>query len=92
MRSCSVVMFTPSAGEGADLLKAAGDIAVQKLIAQARVEAFDIAVLPRAAGLEMEGSDAEPAKPLANWVGDELGAVVGSDSPAQKLELALSER
>lgn len=63
-----VVMIAPPAGDDPNLLKAVEDFTVEQLIPQAGIEAFDIAVLPRAAGLDIEGGDAEPAEPLAHCV------------------------
>lgn len=79
MRAQSVVMIAPPAGDAADLLKAVEDFAIEQFIAQASVEAFDIAVLPGASGLDVKRGDAEPAQPFPHCIGNELGAVVGPD-------------
>lgn len=72
-------MIAPPAGDDPHLLKAVEDFAVEQFISQTGIEAFDIAVLPWAAGLDIEGNDAKPAESLAHRISDELGAVIGSD-------------
>ncbi len=73
MWSQSVVIIAPPAGDAMDLLKTVEDLAVEQTIAQAGVEAFDLAVLPKAAWLDVQGGDAESAQPLPHGVGDNSG-------------------
>jgi len=79
VRAQSVVMIAPPAGDAADLLQTVEDLAIEQFITQASIEALDIAVLPRAAGLDVEGGDTEAAQPSAHSMGDELGAIIGPD-------------
>jgi hypothetical protein len=72
-------MIAPPSGDAPDLLQAVEDFTIEQFIPQAGIEALDIAILPRAAGLDIEGGDAEPTEPFAHRMGDELGTVVGPD-------------
>ena len=55
------------------------DLTVQKLIPKLRVEAFTIAVLPRASRLDIGRSRFNGDDPLSNQFGDELRAIVRAD-------------
>src|SRR5204863_2169020 len=55
------------------------DLTVEQFVAQARIEAFDEAVLPRAAGGDVSGLRPDGADPLLHRCGDELRAIVGTD-------------
>jgi len=55
------------------------DLAVEQLVAQARVETLDVSVLPWAARRNVGGLCADRADPLLHRLGDELRAVVGTD-------------
>lgn len=79
MRAQSVVMIAPPARDAADLLQTVEDLAIEQFITQAGIEALDIAVFPRATGLDVEGGDTEAAQPSAHCMGDELGAIIGPD-------------
>src|SRR5690606_30135325 len=59
--------------------KAVEDFAVEQFIAQFRVEAFAIAVLPWAARLDERGLCADGHNPLPHGLGDELRAIVGTN-------------
>src|SRR2546429_7460416 len=52
---------------------------VEQLIAKAGVEALDVAVLPRAAPLDVGGLGTDSRDPLLHGLGDELRSVVGPD-------------
>lgn len=79
MRPEAIVMIAPPAGDAPDLPQTVEDFTIEQFIPQAGIEALDIAILPRAAGLDIEGADAEPTEPFAHRMGYELGAVVGPD-------------
>src|SRR4029077_6621268 len=55
------------------------DLAVEQLVAKAGVEAFNVAVLPGAASLDVSGLGADSCDPLLHGLGDELRSVVGAD-------------
>lgn len=80
MRARPVIMFAPPSGGDPHLLEAVKDFAVEQFVAQASIEALNIAVLPRAAWFDLEGGAAEPAKPFPHRVGEDLGTVVGTDA------------
>lgn len=68
-------MIAPPAGDAPDLLQAVEDFTIEQFVAKTGIEALDIAILPWAAGLDIEGSDAEPPEPFTHRMGNELGAV-----------------
>ena len=69
----------PALEQDVSVLDAPELLAVQALVAQARVEALTEAVLPGLAGLDVVGLGALGLEPLGKLEGDELGAVVASD-------------
>ena len=75
MRSDRVVVFTPLLDDDLGFLEAVEDFAVEQLIAQLRVVALAIAVIPRAARLDERGLCADGRDPLPHGLGDELRAV-----------------
>ena len=52
------------------------DFAVQAFISQLSIEALAVAVLPGAAGLDVECLHVEPGEPIAHRDGNELRAVI----------------
>ena len=54
-------------------------LAVEAFVAEAGVERFDKAVLPRARRRDGEGLDVLRGQPALEFLGDELRAVVGAD-------------
>src|SRR5260221_12695542 len=61
------------------LAQSVEDLAVEQLIAKAGVEALDVAVLPRAAPLDVGGLGTDSRDPFLHGLGDELRSVVGPD-------------
>src|SRR5260221_12163748 len=61
------------------LAQSVEDLAVEQLIAKAGVEALDVAVLPRAAPLDVGGPGTDSRDPFLHGLGDELRSVVGPD-------------
>jgi hypothetical protein len=55
------------------------DLAVEQLIAQARVEALDVAVLPTTAALDIGGLGADGGDPSLDGLGDELRPIIRPD-------------
>jgi len=81
-----VVVTAPAFDDDLSLAQRVEDLAVEKLIAQACIEALDEAILPRAAGHDVSGLCTDSADPLLHGLGDELRTVVGTDvlgNPAQ---------
>ena len=58
MRTDVVVVVPPALDHHLSLLQCVEYLAIQELIAQAPVEAFVVAILPRAAGCDVERFDA----------------------------------
>jgi hypothetical protein len=79
MRPNRVVVASPALDDDLGLAQSVEDLAVEQLIAKAGVEALDVAVLPRAAALDVGGLGTDSGDPFLHCLGDELGSVVGSD-------------
>ena len=79
MRPLGVVVSPPSLDDDLGLCEAVEDLTVEQLIAQLRVEALAIAVLPWASRLDERGPRANSYDPLPHGPGDELRTVVGTD-------------
>lgn len=71
-----VVAVAPVLGHAANLGKAGEHIAVQHFGAVGTVEAFDVGVLGRLAGLDVDQIDAVAVGPALQCRADELGTVV----------------
>ena len=54
-------------------------LAVEAFVTEAGVKGFDLAVLPRRAGVDVEGADTAVGQTVADSAGDKLGPVVGAD-------------
>src|SRR5262245_66678236 len=61
------------------LAESVEDFAVEQLIAQASVEALDVAVLPGAAPFDVGGLGTDNRDPVLYRLGDEFRSVVGPD-------------
>jgi hypothetical protein len=75
MRALLVVVLAPAFDDDPCLRQAVEDLAIQKLVAELRVEALTISVLPGAAGLDVGGSRSDGGDPLSYRLGDELRAI-----------------
>jgi hypothetical protein len=74
-----IVMATPIFDDHPGFLQRIENLAVEKFVAKLRVEAFAIAVFPRAARLDIGGLGADRADPVLGRFGDELGAVAPAE-------------
>src|SRR5215204_4295243 len=81
MRPDCVVVTTPALDHDLGLPQRVEDLAIEKLVSQAGVEALHVAVLPWAASFDVGGPRAHRCDPVLHGFGDELGAVVGADMP-----------
>jgi len=72
MRPDRVVVAPPAFDDDLGLWQRVKDFAVKQFIAQACVEAFDVAVLPRAAWCDVGGLCTNRCDPLLYCLGDEL--------------------
>lgn len=77
MRPDGVVMASPSFDQDLCLSQGVEDLPVQELVAQAAAEGLAVAILPWAAGCDVEHLHTDPRQPLLHGVGDKLRAVVG---------------
>lgn len=75
----AVVVPQPVAHGDGDVVVVVEPPPVGELPAEAGVVALDDPVLPRAAGVDVDGLDAVGGHELLDGLGDELGAVVGPD-------------
>ena len=73
MRSHSVIVPAPALDDDLGFSQRVEDFAVEEFVTQARVEAFDISVLPRAAGLDERRLRAYSRDPLLHSLSHELG-------------------
>ena len=76
MRSDLVIASDPLRGHLANLAERFEHIAVEHLLSIRSIEAFHVAVLHRAAGLDEPSFDAVTPRPLFELVTDEFGAVI----------------
>ena len=72
-------MPPPTLDDDLCLAQRVEDLAVEKLVTQARIEAFDKPVLPRTARRDVGSLCADRCDPLLHGPGDELGAIVGTN-------------
>ena len=78
VRPAGVVVIAEVPGETLGFEHTGEQLAVQAFIAEATVEAFVNAVLPRAAGLDETRGDARFAQPRLEVFGDKLAAIVAA--------------
>ena len=81
MRAVVVVAVPPVLGHAADLVQAREHVAIEYLGAESTVEALDVCILGRLAGLDVEQLDAVPLRPGLERGTDELWAVVEPKPP-----------
>jgi len=74
-----VVVAAPSLDQHPGFFEAAEDLAVEQLIPELAVEALVLAVLPGAAGRDIERFHRDPTEPVSDRLGRELAAVGGPD-------------
>src|SRR5262245_66125027 len=72
MRPHSVVMTPPALNDDLGFAKCVEDFAVKQLVAQASIEALDVAILPWTAPLDVSGLGADRSDPVLHGVGDDL--------------------
>jgi hypothetical protein len=74
-----VVVVLPGCRDRPGIAEAVEDLQSQALVTEATVKALGVAVLPGAAGLNVERRDADVAEPSTKLVGSELRSVVAAD-------------
>src|SRR5215831_2845082 len=80
MRPDRIVMAPPAFDDNLSFSESIEDLAIEQLIAQARVEALDVAVLPRTAPLDIGGLGADSGDPSLDGLGDELRSIIRPDA------------
>jgi hypothetical protein len=80
MRPDRIVMPPPAFDDDLGFAQRVEDLAVEQLVAQARVKTFDEAVFPGAAGGDVGGLCTDSADPFLHRLGDELGAIAHWES------------
>ena len=78
MGSGLVVVDHPPVRGLANVFKACEQVVVQHFLAEGAVEAFDVGVLVRLAGLDVLDGHAIGFGPLREWLAQELRAIVGT--------------
>src|SRR5438034_236915 len=79
MRTHLVVVLPPVFDHSLGLLQCVKDFTVEQFIAQLAIEAFAIAILPRASWLDVSGLGSDGSNPLSKSDGDKLRAVIGTN-------------
>jgi len=74
-----VVVAPPALDDDLGFSQRVEDLAVEQLVAQARVEAFDVTILPRAARCDVGGLCTDRGDPLLHGFGYKLRSIVGAD-------------
>jgi hypothetical protein len=79
MRANRIVVTPPALNDNLRFAHGVEDLAIEQLVAQARVEALDKAVLPRTARRDVSGLRPDSGDPFLHRLGDELRAVIGTN-------------
>src|SRR5215470_9451122 len=79
MRPDRIVMTPPAFDDDLSFSVGVEDLAIEQLIAKSAVEAFDVAILPRTAGLDIGSLGADGGDTSLDSLGAELRSVVGPD-------------
>jgi hypothetical protein len=86
MRPDRVVVVPPALDDDSGLSERVEDFAVEQLVAKARVEALDVAVLPGTAPLDVSGLGADSCDPFLHGLGHELRSIVGPDASGNAMQ------
>ena len=78
MGPTGVVEPPPALDHDAGLGEGVEYLAIEKLVTEAGVEAFDVAILPRAPRLDVGGPGSNGGDPVLNRLRNELRAIIGS--------------
>jgi hypothetical protein len=76
MRANPVVMAPPALDNDLSLAQRVEDLAVEEFVTQARIEALDVAVLPRTARRDLGRFRTDGRDPILHGLGPELRAIV----------------
>jgi len=76
VRPDRVVVAPPVLDDDLGLAQGVEDFTVERLVAEASVEALDVAVLPRTAPLDIGSLGADSSDPSLDGLGDELRSII----------------
>jgi hypothetical protein len=79
MWSKRIVEAPPALHDDAGFGEGVEDLAIEKLITEAGIEALDVAILPRAPRLDVCGPGTNGGDPVPNRLRNELGPVAPSE-------------
>ena len=79
MRANPIVMTPPALDDDLRLTQRGEDLAVEEFVTQARIEALDVAVLPRTARGDEGGFRPDGRDPILDGLGHELRTIVRTD-------------
>src|SRR5215210_1342013 len=77
VRACGIVVASPIFNHDLGLLERVEDLTFEQFIAELRVEALAVAILPRAAWLDVSRLGPHSRDPLPHGFGHEFAAVIG---------------
>jgi hypothetical protein len=79
MRPNGVVVPSPGLDDDLGFTQRIEDLSVEQFVPQTSIEAFNVAVLPRAAWFDVSGVGTHSSDPVLHRLGHELRAIVGAD-------------
>jgi hypothetical protein len=79
MRAECIIEASPAFDDDPGFSERVEDLAIEKLITNAGIEALDVAILPRATRLDVGGLCAHGGDPVLNRLRNELGAIILPD-------------
>ena len=79
MRSFRIVVLSPVFNDDSCFAQIQEPLSIQAFIAEATVETFDVAVLPRTAWIEIDRLDPVFSEPLLDFACDKFRAVIAAD-------------
>src|SRR5215469_13017100 len=92
MRANRVVMTSPALDDDLGFAQRVKDLAVEQLIAQTGIEAFNEAILPRAAGGDVCRLCADRGDQLPHCRGEELRPIIGAKVSGRVAQNEQAER
>src|SRR5262245_28196560 len=92
MRPDRIVMAPPAFDDDLSFVEGVEDLAIEQLIAQAGVEALNVAVLPRTAPLDVGSLGIDSGDPSLDGLGDELGPLSDRTCPGTPRRMKRSDR
>ena len=79
MRPNGVIVTSPALDDDLGFTQRIEDLTIEQFIPQASIEAFDVAVLPRAAWFDVSALGTHSGDPVLHRLGHELRAIVGAE-------------